>query len=445
MTARTAATWLKATSTSIEIAAPTVVAVWAFLATAAFVPLIPSGSTYGRDAAIALGAALLIWRSRVALSPGHLMLACLLAWIALGFLWTTSSWDTAGELVRWSIFAAVFCVAFDLDDLDPLWTGVGAGMAVSAIFAIGQHFGVRPTWFSSADPVLSVYAGHWSIYDGPGSVGLFLSKNMAADAATLAVVGCCTKSRWVFLPAAVSSLWLVGGRTGIVAIIAAGIAWAWITFPGRRAAIAAAVLAIGLCALPIALTGGFGIYNDRLEIWAVVVRNLTMLGYGAGTFASAAPGLEFAHNEFLHYWFELGIGSVFLWGTFAYALASGPVIERCVLVALLTSCLVWFPLHAPLPAFVGLAVAGHLCGRRHRAHALERARGMARSLGLFDGQPAFGGAMQEADVAVLRTHGFGGPDVRATNQGRWPVSSRPEHPMVAGAVRGSLPGSRAKE
>lgn len=412
---------------AIEKAGQHAPGLWAFGVTVAYVPMIPSGSTYGRYALLGLGAAALLARARLTLSVGHVLLAGLLTWMACGFLWTTSTLDTAGELALWVMLAAAFCVAFDLPDLEDVLAGFCAGMLVSACFALAQAAGSEPVW---------------SVYVHP--VGLFLSKNMATDVAVLAVVACCARSRIAFMPAALVSLYLVGGRSAFLALGAAGFAWAWLAYPDRRSLIAAAGTAVAAVATPLALLGAFGLYADRLEIWGFAAQNLSVLGHGLGTFAVAAPGYEFAHNEFLHYAFELGIGSVLLWGIFVYALGSGPVLERAALVAILAESLVWFPLHAPVPAFLGMVLAGHLCGLRHRASLAERARGMARPLGLFDGLPAFVGALHEADHLRLREDGRGGADVRSTVRGRWPLSARPQDSVGAGAVRGAVSGSRAE-
>lgn len=421
---------------------------WSFCVTVAYVPLIPSGSSFGRYAAIGAGAAALLWRARIVPSVGHALLAGLLGWMVCGFLWTTSWHDTAGELAVWAILAASFCVAFDLPDLDGVLAGFCAGMLISACFSIGQRAGIDPefmaSWFSSADPVWSVYDKTvWSIYDRP--VGLFLSKNMATDAAALAIIACCARQRIVFMPAAAVAFLLVGGRAGFLALGVALACWAWLANPKLRGPIfASAAYCAGIVAL-LGVAGFFGRYDDRLQIWDLVVRHVTPIGYGLGTFAVAAPGLEYAHNEFLHYAFELGIGSILLWGIFGYALGGGPVLERVMLAAILAQSLVWFPLHAPVPAFLGMVLAGHLCGLRHRAARDERARGMARSLGLLDVAPAGVGALQAADDLRLRADGFRGADLRPAPRRREHLPFGPANQVVARAVRGPVPGDRAED
>lgn len=396
--------------------------VWAFAVAVAYVPMLPSNAVVGRWAAVAIGAAILLWRARVTPSFATVLFGCLLAWIALGLAWSVSRWDTGGELCQWVVLAAAFCVAHELESLDDVWTGFIAGVSVSAAFALAQHFGA-PVARHLGD------AGVWSIYQNP--VGLFLSKNMAADAAVLALIGCFTFRRLWMLPGPALALILVGGRAAVLALGAAIAASAWLTFPRHRLPLVTAA-ALGLAALTLAAWGGLlGRFDDRVSLWALVVTHLHVFGDGLGSFAVAAPSIEFAHNEFLQYAFELGIGSAFLWGIFAVALSSGPVLERAAVTALLAQCVVWFPLHAPAPAFMGMVLAGHLCGLRDRAVCLERSRGMARSLGLLDVEPTGIGAMQVADHHRLRAHGCGGTDVRAARRGRRFIPAGQERPVGA--------------
>lgn len=400
---------------------------WSFAVAALYVPWLPSGAIIGRWAAVGIGAAILLSRARIVPSVGHVLLACLLAWMTLGILWTTSRWDTAGELLTWAMLAATFCVAFDLPDLNDVWIGFGAGVAVSAAFGALQWLGLEPVW---------------SVYDRP--VGLFLSKNMAADAATLALIGCCAWPRIVLAPAAAAALWLVGGRTGLLALAAAVLAAAWMVYRQHRRAILAVTLAVIALGAAAAHAGLLGQFEDRIGIWRLVARNLSFSGDGLGSLAVAAPTIEYAHNELLHYGFELGIGVLLLCGIFAYALGSGPVLERAALVAFLAQSMVWFPLHAPASAFMGMVLAGYLCGCRDRAAVIERAGRMARSLGLFDREPLGVGAMHEADHIRLQGHGRGITDLHATAGLRRSLPDGQKVAMVAGELCYPIRAGRAE-
>lgn len=395
---------------------------WGFGVAAAYVPFLPSNATIGRWGAIAAGAVVLLWVARLRPSPGHLMLAAFLAWIAVGLAWSVSRWDTAGQLAQWIVLAAAFCAAFDLDSLDGVWTGFALGVTVSAGFALAQYAGApvaRHLW----EP------GVWSIYADP--VGLLLSKNMASDAATLALIGCCALRRWPLAVGPLIALWLVGGRTAPFALGAASLAAAWTAWPRLRVDLVCCAAA-GAAVVWLAFEAGMlGQFADRWSIWTLTARHLHVLGDGLGAFSVAAPSIEFAHDEFLQYAFELGVGSVFLWGVFGYAMVHGSALERAFLAALGAECLVWFPLHAPAPAFLGMVVAGNVCGRRRRAVLLERARRVARSLGLFDGEPLGIGAMSEADHKRLLPDGRRRPDLHAAPRRRERVPARPQHSLVS--------------
>jgi hypothetical protein len=110
----------------------------------------------------------------------------------------------------------------------------------------------------------------------------------------------------------------------------------------------------------------------RMDIWSWTVANLTWFGWGVGNYITAFPVMEFAHDEPLHFAFELGIGSVLLGATLWWALcwARAPA-ERAMLVAVLAEGMVGFPLHHAATAFVAAACAGHLAGRRHHALSIQ--------------------------------------------------------------------------
>lgn len=397
------------------------VGIWAFAVATAWVPLVPSAATLGRWSAVGLGAAFFLWHATVRPTPGHWLGAALLAWMAAGLLWTVSGFDTAGELVQWAMVAGAFCVGAELASLDEFWIGCGLGVTASAMVGLLQLAGL--------DPVTSIFFL---------PTGLFLSKNMAADAAVLALVGAAF-TRWWLVPGPLALAWMVQSRTAAVALAAAGFAALWIARPRdrRRGLLVLGLLCAG-GALAGLLRGDLGRYEDRLEIWAATARNLHLAGDGLGSFAVAATYYEYAHSEFLQYAFELGLGSALLWLILGWSLWRGPTRERAVLVAFSVICALWFPLHAPFPAFVAAVVAGHLCGERARARDDERARRMVGASGLFDGAPEFCGAVQAADHPRLRDLGRGRPDLFATPGRRDVVSLRPETSVGAGPVRCAL-------
>jgi len=121
-----------------------------------------------------------------------------------------------------------------------------------------------------------------------------------------------------------------------------------------------------------------------MDIWSWTVANLSWFGWGVGNYITVFPVMEFAHNEPLHFAFELGLGSVFLWLVFAWALpGSRAPAERAMLVAVLAEGMVGFPLHHAATAFVAAACAGHLASLRRRASIVQSAGRSRRCTGAW--------------------------------------------------------------
>lgn len=388
--------------------------IWAFLVSATYVPLLPSNAVVGRWIMVAAGALALIWRP-IRVTPGHVLGTGLLAYVVLSLMWTISTWDTLGELLQWVVLAAVFCVAAEEDSLDDMWVGLSAGLLVSVPFAILQLTGHNVVW---------------SVYEFP--VGLYLSKNMAADIAVLSLVGSVSLVlargpgfAWT-VAAPLSMVYLVGARSALLALIAALLGA--VLFSGRRMLALSLSAAATVALLYLFFTGHLGQFADRWSIWTLVARNLNFLGDGLGSFAVAAPNLEYAHNEFLHYAFELGVpGSALLWGVVACAIACALVSPDprggAALAAFLALCAVWFPLHAPAAGFVGAALAGHLCGRAVRPLRSKSPGRVVGSFSLLHEGLADLGAMSSAHDSWVRGLRRGGPDLPPANGGRQHVSS----------------------
>lgn len=232
------------------------------------------------------------------------------------------------------------------------------------------------------------------VYDG-GYVGLFLSKNMAAEISTLALVGsiglACRdlRSNWWLVPGPAVAVCMVGSRVAVLALLVAAIMRAWLSFDRADRPLAALALVTGGALIAVAVLvfapgplsemGGWLYVTDRWSIWTHVVPQITLWGDGLGSFQIAMTTVEFAHNELIHYGFELGVGVFLLVGIFGYAFGGSQVIERCALAALVAQCMVWFPLHAPATAMVFATLAGALCGARNPAW-VSQPDGRARCL-----------------------------------------------------------------
>lgn len=363
-----------------------------FLVMVAYVPGVPSAGNVGRWAVLALGAAWLIWKVRARPTPAHWMLLGLLAWMSLGLLWSVSPADTAGEVLQWAVLAVWFMIAAEEPDLQPLAEGLLAGVAVNAAFVLAQLSG----W----DPV-TVYQPN---------VGLFVSRNVSVEVGIVAFFMALWYERYWGLLGASVLIVAGGGAEGLVMFLAAGTFLFFLSLDrlgGWRPFVASAVT----MALFSGAVLGSPHLAARLPIWEYAISWWQPLGYGLGSFgALRGHDFEFAHNEFLHYAFELGLGVVLMIGVIWYAFLAADVPGRVALAALLAAAAVWYPLHQPATGFLFAVLAGHLCGARGRDVRTQYQSRVDRGEG-----SAYG-----ANHVALLSPG-------ASGAGRHPLSLGPEH------------------
>lgn len=379
----------------------------ALLAGAAYLPLLPSNAVVGRWWVVAAGAAVMLWGVRVRTGPAHWWLLGLLVWAALSAaLWAVSGWDALEGLLGLCVAAMLFLVAAEAtrDEVHAAWLAFAAGVSLSAPFAVAQWLGWHPVW--------EIHVG----------AGLFLSVFMSNEAAALALIGAVGLGCWWLAIGPAVVLLVAGGRTPALSIGVALLTALWLSASFRGRVYVSLVYAYGAL-LVLALwrgghLGGWGFVADRWEIWTRYVSNVNPWGDGLGSAAIAVQGYEYAHNEFIQFAFELGIGSVALWAVVAHAMGARPILERVGLAALLAQCMVYFPLHAPAPVLVGALLAGGLCGERARERASRCPCGVARSSCLRHCDTDDG-------AAAPRSVDAGGADLAA----------RPPRQMVAGDFR----------
>jgi hypothetical protein len=358
-------------------------AVLTFLTSLAYVPDLPSASYVGRWVVMAVGASVLVWSVRARMTPGHWMGLGFLTWCFLGLYWTVSPLDTLGELWHWCVAGALFLIAAEQDDLSPVIKALALGVTVSTIVTLAHTVGLYRM------PQLGNFAGLWSF------------RNTTVEMTAVALVGAAGLRFWWGVPGPLLGLYLAGSgtREGILMILAAVVAWAWVTADLKGRLVQATVV---LFWLAVAWWGDYasGLFKiwDRLEIWGFALSHLHVLGWGLNTFGALRPDYEFAHNEVIQYLFELGVGVTFMIGVVLYALSAARTLERVMLLALGASALVWFPLHVPGTVLVGVVLAGFLCGARHRAIRLERVGRDGVHSGRHDPEPHYVGAPTEFDV-----------------------------------------------
>jgi len=134
-----------------------------------------------------------------------------------------------------------------------------------------------------------------------------------------------------------------------------------------------AILGIGIGLAVIGGKGHADSLGQRLGLWQDTIYGLTFWGHGIGSYYLTFPEYaehintlvsrpENAHNDYLEYIYELGIGTIplaYLVGI-AWRGNSGP--ERYMLVGQLAISAFGFPIHMPMGQFMAALILGSCCG-----------------------------------------------------------------------------------
>jgi hypothetical protein len=241
--------------------------------------------------------------------------------------------------------------------LIPLWKGLAIGIALNVPIAYAQAHG----WQS----VPTMYGG---------AAGLLYNSTLLGACCALVLAALIENRLWFYTPALAYGLYLSHSRGALLALalalIAKHIHW--------------------LAALALLIAGAFVLtYSpipsdvQRLQIWTVVVPKLSFFGWGAGSltelyiFPDRHLGtqiikVEFAHNDYLQLLFEYGLGAIPIFILFGYAIVKS---LSPVLICIAILACYWFPIYAPIPAFIGFAYAGYLLRIHANYLALRSDRG----------------------------------------------------------------------
>lgn len=284
--------------------------------------------------------------------PHKVLLVSILAYAAASLYWIEVVPDGQLELFRLTLLLAVFCVGSVCVSIERCLTLMAVGVAMTLPLVILQTLG---------------FSG---IPQTAPPAGLFLNKNVLAESAALLLIAMLYLRWWVLSLVLFLIVVLAKEKAAYVGLVAAAIVY---VFPRYRIAayllIAASAVGVGLLiSTPSAL--------DRLDIWQDTVNGVTAFGQGVGSFYSMFPYAathsnvivirpEHAHNEYLHFLFELGAGSLLISALAYYALRGMLELERLLLVFVMAVAVFAFPLHMPLTAFVAALVAGRLCGTQY--------------------------------------------------------------------------------
>lgn len=363
-------------------------AVLGFLVGVAYWPGIMSAATSPRWWLVGLGGALLLWRVRVEATLGHALGAAFLLWAGDSYLWSVAPNDTLGELVKWLALAAVFCVGCQVRDLRRFYLALGLAVLVNLPISVAQAYFDFSLWRSGVTHAFVETAG-----------GFFHNKNMLAEFAMLALIPAVYARRW-WLALPLAAVLLITQSIGVALALVVVAVLQLALYVRERAGylgaalvlLGGAVLLLSLAWLDLALRPSRAEgYDARLIMWQIAWANSGLLGWGLGSYAPLLPQFEWAHNEYLHFLFELGLPSLLLWALLLGAVGVADEPERSILVALLAACAVSYPLHMPATAFVAAVVAGRVWGAHARLVELQPAGRASAASGLRFGARASAG------------------------------------------------------
>ena len=162
----------------------------------------------------------------------------------------------------------------------------------------------------------------------------------------------------------------------------------------RRMLVIVSIAVLWLCAVAVIYNTAQKHQNlmdagaERVNAWIDTVSGFSPLGNGIGSYWALYPKyathadtvasrMEYAHDEPLHFAFELGAGSLFLLALFVRSLSGRLELERMLLVAVFIEGLLSFPLHMPVTAFLAALLAGRLARARADARDSEHGGGVA--------------------------------------------------------------------
>ncbi len=333
------------------------------LISAAYWPGLISPAIAPRWAVLSIVApALLLWRwEAIPFTRAHLTGLVLVLWSGVSVLWSPQPLDSIDAFWQTAVLPAVcFCLGSQRGSLRPLFIGAAIGLGLSSAVAIGQVLG----WH--ALPEIA------------SPSGLFVNRNLLAEAAALVMVGLISCRLWWPVALVMPALVLPESRGALIAVSVPLVAY-FMRRPAALSLIAGAALA-GLAT--ITLGKGMSGITERLDIWAATVQQFSWFGSGIGSFWAIHPehyleGVAIhAHNDFLELASDLGVVGLALFGWLVWELRGPLGTYRLVLIALAIEACFAFPLHMPVTLAIGAVCAGNAIHNRSLVRGISlRGRG----------------------------------------------------------------------
>lgn len=347
----------------------------AFVVSVAYWPFWHDGAVSPKWSLMALSA-LLLFMVRPRLSSAHWIGAAFIAWSAVTLSWAVSPYDGIGWLIKMMILWCVFLIASSGIDLRRTWVALGVGVGVSGVMALIEVVGIGRLAPAAIGPA-----------------GLFGNKNYLAEAGVLMLIVAIHYRMWLLTPFIAMAAVLPASRASMLALSIAGAVALYRKSPRIALSLIVAALIFGVLVTWVFGIVGTDSLTQRRNVWGIALSNLSIGGYGFGSFQAAYPLVanyvtvptarpEHAHNEYINLLFEVGVPGALLAALFVVSFSRGLFdrrngLERHVVVALMVIAFFSFPLRLPVCGFIAALVAGSLCARgyslRNVVHACRAA------------------------------------------------------------------------
>lgn len=256
-------------------------------------------------------------------------------------------WAPHGEFALMKLLAlgAVFALGSIQKNLKHIAIALAAGLAVSDIVAAMQYFGVSTVVSATSLPS-----------------GLFVNQNIFAEVSLLVMTMLVANKLWYFIPVSLPGL-AIGSRAVTLALFTSVLIWVW----HKSKLVSAGLMILSVAAGAYMLSYRGETVTQRLIIWQNTISGITLSGHGAGSFEYVYPKYDHvldmnaqrpdqAHNEYLQYAFEFGLGSLPL---FIFLILIGMKFDATITSFIVISVFA-FPSQSPWQAFIFALVAGHL-------------------------------------------------------------------------------------
>lgn len=292
---------------------------------------------------------------RVALNRGHLAILTLLAFAWASLNWSAAFYDSLLALLQLTWIVLLVWIGSAQENLEQTYVWTSAGVGISSLLTIVQTISPETLAFI---PEVSAPAG------------LFINKNVLAEAAALCLVAMLWHKRWILALLLVPAVTLTFCRAVWLAL-----GLAFVVRLASFSRILGIGAAIGLIVGTWWIVGWFP-NAERLAFWESTSGVLNFWGYGFGSFYYWQPALpvsydfgyyrsEHAHNEYLELAFELGLVGV---GLVAYITSTlwkrKNSCEGYLLLVMAVESVFGFPWRMQVTAFLGAIVVGYMLRNR---------------------------------------------------------------------------------